>query len=48
MGFVCARILPGVGEWKKWSPAQIEKIQKWKKNEKPNSEYSTHIESFKK
>ena len=20
-GFVCARILPGIGEWKKWSPA---------------------------
>ena len=48
MGFVCARILPGIGEWKKWSPAQIEKIQKQKKNEKPNPEYSTHIESSKK
>ncbi|CAB4386655.1 unnamed protein product [Rhizophagus irregularis] len=35
-GFVCARILPGIGEWKKWSPAQIKKIQKRRKNEKPN------------
>ena len=48
MGFVCARILPGVGEWKKWSPAQIGKIQKQRKNEKPNPEYSTHTESSKK
>ena len=48
MGFVCARILPEIGEWKKWSSAQIEKIQKRKKNEKPNPEYSTHIESSKK
>src|SRR6266536_1639786 len=48
MGFVCARILPGIGEWKKWSPAQIEKIQKRKKNEKPNTEYTTHKKSSKK
>ena len=48
IGFICARILPGIGEWKKWSPAQIEKIQKQRKNEKPNPEYSTHIESSKK
>ena len=48
IGFVCARILPGIGEWKKWSPAQIEKIQKQRKNEKPNPEYSTHTESSKK
>jgi hypothetical protein len=47
-GFVCARILPGIGEWKKWSPIQIEKIQKQRKSEKPNPEYSTHIESSKK
>jgi hypothetical protein len=47
-GFVCARILPGIGEWKKWSPAQIKKIQKQRKNEKPNPEYSTHTESSKK
>lgn len=47
-GFVCARILPGIGEWEKWSPAQIEKIQKRRKNEKPNPEYSTHTESSKK
>ncbi|CAB5124315.1 unnamed protein product [Rhizophagus irregularis] len=47
-GFVCARILPGIGEWKKWSPAQIKKIQKQRKNEKPNPEYSTHTEPSKK
>ncbi|CAB4421215.1 unnamed protein product [Rhizophagus irregularis] len=47
-GFVCARILPGIGEWKKWSPAQIKKIQKRRKNEKPNPEYSIHTESSKK
>jgi len=47
-GFVCARILPGIGEWKKWSPAQIEKIQKRRKNEKPDPEYSIHTESSKK
>ena len=47
-GFVCAKILPGIGEWKKWSPAQIGKIQKQRKNEKPNPEYSTHTESNKK
>lgn len=47
-GFICARILPGIGEWKKWSPAQIEKIQKQKRNEKPNPEYSTHTEPTKK
>ncbi|CAB4410646.1 unnamed protein product [Rhizophagus irregularis] len=47
-GFVCARILPGIGKWKKWSPAQIKKIQKQRKNEKPNPEYSTHTESSKK
>ncbi|CAB4407967.1 unnamed protein product [Rhizophagus irregularis] len=47
-GFVCARILPGIGEWKKWSPAQIKKIQKRRKNEKPNLEYSIHTESSKK
>ncbi|GES80415.1 hypothetical protein GLOIN_2v326913 [Rhizophagus clarus] len=47
-GFVCARILPGIGEWKKWSPIQIKKIQKQRKSEKPNPEYSTHIESSKK
>ena len=46
--FVCARILPGIGEWKKWSPIQIEKIQKQRKSEKPNPEYSAHIESSKK
>jgi len=48
IGFVYARILPEIGEWKKWSPAQIEKIQKQRKNEKPNPEYSTHTESSKK
>ena len=32
----------------KWSSAQIEKIQKQKKNEKPSPEYFTHIKSFKK
>uniref|UniRef100_U9UH23 Uncharacterized protein n=1 Tax=Rhizophagus irregularis (strain DAOM 181602 / DAOM 197198 / MUCL 43194) TaxID=747089 RepID=U9UH23_RHIID len=47
-GFVCARILPGIGEWKKWSPAQIKKIRKQRKNEKPNPEYSTHTEPSKK
>jgi hypothetical protein len=47
-GFVCARILPEIGEWKKWSPIQIEKIQKQRKSEKPNPEYSTHIEFSKK
>ena len=48
IGFVYARILPEIGEWKKWFPAQIEKIQKQRKNEKPNPEYSTHTESSKK
>ncbi|GBB84692.1 hypothetical protein RclHR1_11280002 [Rhizophagus clarus] len=48
IGFVCTRILPGIGEWKKWFPAQIKKIQKQRKNEKPNPEYSTHTESSKK
>ncbi|RHZ54903.1 hypothetical protein Glove_421g102 [Diversispora epigaea] len=47
-GFICARILPGIGEWKKWSPVQIEKIQKERINEKPNPQYSTHSESSKK
>ncbi|CAB4376556.1 unnamed protein product [Rhizophagus irregularis] len=47
-GFVCARILLGIGEWKKWSPAQIKKIRKQRKNEKPNPEYSTHTEPSKK
>ena len=48
IGFVCVRILSGIGKWKKWSLTQIEKIQKQRKNEKSNSEYSTHTESSKK
>jgi hypothetical protein len=48
IGFIYARILPGIGEWKKWSPAQIEKIQKQRKHEKPNPQYSIHTESSKK
>ena len=39
-------ILPGIGEWKKWSPAQIGKIQKQRKNEKPNPEYSTQYKKW--
>ena len=48
VGFIYARILPGIGEWKKWSPAQLAKIQKKHKHEKPNPQYSTHTESSKK
>jgi hypothetical protein len=47
VGFIYARILPEIGEWKKWFPVQIEKIQKRYEHEKPNPQYSTHTESSK-
>ncbi|CAG8712935.1 677_t:CDS:1, partial [Dentiscutata heterogama] len=42
--FICARELPEVGEFKKWSPAEIQKIKKGKKIDKPELQYINHTE----
>ncbi|RHZ51174.1 hypothetical protein Glove_482g8 [Diversispora epigaea] len=39
-GYIFARALPGIGEWKIWSTEKIEKIIKKRKIEKPNPIYS--------
>ncbi|CAG8617499.1 10531_t:CDS:2, partial [Cetraspora pellucida] len=36
--------LPEVGEFKKWSSAEIQKIKKGKKIDKPELQYTNHIE----
>jgi hypothetical protein len=45
--FILGRPLPGIGDWKKWSPAQIEKISKNRNFEKPDPICSTHTQSTK-
>src|SRR5437763_4717485 len=35
IGFVYVRILPEIGEWKKWSPAQIERFKNKEKMKNP-------------
>ncbi|RHZ77227.1 hypothetical protein Glove_184g100 [Diversispora epigaea] len=47
VGFILGRSLPGIGDWKKWSPVQIEKISKNKIFEKPDPICSTHTQSTK-
>ena len=47
-GYICARTLPGFGDWKNWSPTQL---RKWRKSEieqpQPSvSEHSTPHESW--
>ncbi|RHZ64643.1 hypothetical protein Glove_321g25 [Diversispora epigaea] len=43
-GFILGRPLPGIGEWKKWSPAQIKKISKTKTFEKSDPICSTYTQ----
>ncbi len=46
-GCIYARALPGIGEWKEWSPEKIEKIVKKRKIEKPNPTFTPHTQSTK-
>ncbi|CAB5332294.1 unnamed protein product [Rhizophagus irregularis] len=44
VGYIHARALPGIGEWKEWSPENIEKIVKKRKIEKPNPTFTPHTQ----
>ncbi|UZO13203.1 uncharacterized protein OCT59_004708 [Rhizophagus irregularis] len=47
VGYIHARALPGIGEWKEWSLEKIEKIVKKRKIEKPNPTFTSHTQSIK-
>ncbi|CAB4382128.1 unnamed protein product [Rhizophagus irregularis] len=44
VGYIHAHALPGIGEWKEWSPENIEKIVKKRKIEKPNPTFTPHTQ----
>ena len=43
-GYIHARALPGIGEWKEWSPEKVEKVVKKRKIEKPNPTFTPHTQ----
>ncbi|PKY35305.1 hypothetical protein RhiirB3_455932 [Rhizophagus irregularis] len=47
VGYIHARALPGIGEWKEWSLEKIEKIVKKRKIENPNPTFTSHTQSIK-
>ncbi|CAB4375625.1 unnamed protein product [Rhizophagus irregularis] len=47
VGYIYAHALPGIGEWKEWSPEKIEKIVKKRIIEKPNLTFTPHTQSTK-
>ncbi|CAB4442453.1 unnamed protein product [Rhizophagus irregularis] len=47
VGYIHARALPEIGEWKEWSLEKIEKIVKKRKIEKLNSTFTSHTQSIK-
>ncbi|EXX65763.1 hypothetical protein RirG_130140 [Rhizophagus irregularis DAOM 197198w] len=47
VGYIHARALLGIGEWKEWSLEKIEKIVKKRKIEKPNPTFTSHTQSIK-
>ncbi|CAB4398691.1 unnamed protein product [Rhizophagus irregularis] len=44
VGYIHACILSEIGEWKEWSPENIEKIVKKRKIEKPNPTFTPHTQ----
>ncbi|CAB4416349.1 unnamed protein product [Rhizophagus irregularis] len=47
IGYIHARALPGIGEWKEWSPEKIEKIVKKQKIERPSPIFTPHTQPTK-
>uniref|UniRef100_U9UV31 Uncharacterized protein n=2 Tax=Rhizophagus irregularis TaxID=588596 RepID=U9UV31_RHIID len=44
VSYIYACALPGIGEWKEWSPENIEKIVKKRKIEKLNPTFTPHTQ----
>ncbi|CAB5393566.1 unnamed protein product [Rhizophagus irregularis] len=44
VSYIYAYALPGIGEWKEWSPENIEKIVKKRKIEKLNPTFTPHTQ----
>ncbi|CAG8814647.1 25307_t:CDS:1, partial [Gigaspora rosea] len=47
VGYICTRSLPGIGLWKKFIPANIQKIVKKHVIKKPEPSITTHSHSSK-
>ncbi|CAG8673502.1 5746_t:CDS:2, partial [Dentiscutata heterogama] len=47
VGYIYVRVLPGIEEWKKWSPAQVMKIIKNQNLDMLNSIFTAHTENNK-
>ncbi|CAG8740651.1 35086_t:CDS:2 [Gigaspora margarita] len=47
IGFIAAKALLEIGDWKEWSPADLNNITKSQKIEKPNSSSTNHTQSHK-
>ncbi|CAG8741800.1 14748_t:CDS:2, partial [Racocetra fulgida] len=47
IGFIAARALPGIGDWKEWSLTNLNNITKSQKIEKPNPISTNHTQPHK-